>query len=680
MRALLDGLESTPSVHSNIERFIAPPGVFKEDASERLSQLRIAKKDIHDKLQDKLQSMLESDKYKDYWQEQLVTLRNERFVLPLKAEHKQHIPSVIHDRSASEMTIFIEPIEIVPLNNQLRELELEERSERLRIMRNLSEIIGAYGQQLISNLAIMHQLDFLIAVAYFADEFKANSPSVAAANPFVCVGARHPLLIIEKGFANVVPLDMELSPRVKGVIITGPNMGGKTVALKTIGLLTVMASCGIPITAEARTQLPLFDKIFADIGDEQSVEASVSSFASHIIHYKQAVENADERTLVIFDELGSSTDPQEGTPIAWALIEKLLDRKATVIANTHLGGLLGFATTRDDIENGAMEFDQNKMEPTYRFLLGVPGRSWANEISELLGFPAEILHRARELSEGGTALDKIIAQLQHKLADLEDNQRRVREERNDIKNKRLLVEGLIASNQIKEKEMSRLRRVYEEQRDTRIAAAIERELDKIQHEWNAIIAKQPPAPDKRRKGDDFLARIRKRLKHAEKTIALRQGRSKKLEREQRVFIYRLHKWGDVLDPTDEHGFVRVLVGNLPLRIHSSGVDTESEFEKKKQKSREKHSDGGVSYSERKVPQQVDIRGLPPDEAWDKLDHVLDDAIASDTKEILIVHGKGKGVLRRLVRDKLHLDKRIEQLMLPDERMGGDGATIAVMKK
>ena len=681
LRSLLDGLDDTVSVHSNIVKFIEPPGIFKEDASERLTQLRIAKKEIHDKLQNKLQSMLEDDRYKDYWQEPLITIRNERFVLPLKAEHKQHIPSVIHDRSATGATLFIEPIEMIPLNNQLRELELEERAEKLRILRSLSGIVSAYANQLLSNIQILHQLDYLVAIARFAEQIGANSISVSRENPLVIVGARHPLLILEKGLHNVVPLDIELTPQVHGVIITGPNMGGKTVALKTIGLICAMSACGIPVPANSRTQVPLFSKYFADIGDEQSVEASISSFASHIFHYKLAAENADEHSLVLFDELGSATDPQEGTPISWALMEHLLDRKATVIANTHLGGLLGLATTRDDIENAAMEFDQNKMEPTYRLLVGVPGRSWAVEIAKMLGFPDEILEHAIELYKGGTALDEIISELQHKLADVEDNRKRILDERADIAKKREFLEALISSNQIKEKELERLRKSYEEQRDTRILAALERELEKIQSEWNSIISEKPPEPKKRQRGDEFISRLKKRIKESERKFARNRGKPKELRKGDRIFIYRLHKWGDVLDPTDESGYVRVLVGNLPMRIHSSSVDTETEYERKKRNKRKNRRTGGINYEKRKVPPKIDVRGLTPDDAWDKIDHILDDAISSgDAKEILIIHGKGKGTLRRMIRDKLHSDKRISQLKLPDQRDGGDGATIAVVEK
>ncbi|MCD6595187.1 Smr/MutS family protein [bacterium] len=679
LRSLLDGLEDTVSVHSNIIKFIEPPGIFKENASERLTQLRIAKKQIHDKLQDKLQNMLEDDKYKDYWQEPLITLRNERFVIPLKAEHKQHIPSVIHDRSATGATLFVEPIEMIPLNNQLRELELEEKAEKQRILRNLSGIVSAYAEQFLFNLQILHQLDFLVAVAHFADGIGANSPSVSRDNPLVIVGARHPILILEQGRENVIPLDIELNLQIKGIIITGPNMGGKTVALKTIGLICAMSACGIPVPADSRTQIPLFSKFFADIGDEQSVEASISSFASHIFHYKLAAENADEHSLVLFDELGSATDPQEGTPISWALVEHLLDRNATIIANTHLGGLLGLATTRGDIENSAMEFNQNRMEPTYRLLVGVPGRSWALEIAKMLGFPDRILNRAGELYEGGNALDEIISQLQRKLADVEDNRERIIEERTDLANKRELLEALISSNQIKEKELLRLRKSYEEQRDTRIFAALERKLGKIQDEWNSIILEKSPEPKKRRQGDEFISRLKKQIKESERKFARNRGKSKELHSGDRIFVYRLHKWGDVLDPTDESGYVRVLIGNLPMRIHSSGVDTETEYERKKRNKNKNRKSGSVHYEPRKSPPNIDVRGLSADDAWDKIDHILDDAFSSNEKKIFIIHGKGKGTLRRIIRDKLHSDKRISQLMLPDERDGGDGATIAVIK-
>lgn len=678
LRKLIEKIEITPSVHTNIERFITAPGVFKDDASEKLVQLRIAKKEIHDKLHNKLNSMLEDERYCGFWQEPLITLRNERFVLPLKAEHKQHLPSVIHDRSASGATLFIEPIEVVPLNNQMRELELEEREELQRILRNLSGIVSAYQSQLMSNLKILHQLDFLVAVARFADEFNANPPTVDPNANLSLVNARHPILMLESNNREVVPLNLSLKPNVKGVLITGPNMGGKTVALKTLGLLVLMAMCGLPIPADSRTQIPLFKTFFADIGDEQSVEASISSFASHIVHYNVALKSADENSLVLFDELGGATDPQEATPLSWAMLEALLDKGATVIANTHLGGLLGIASTRGDIINAAMEFDQQNISPTYRLLCNLPGRSWAIEIAGMLGFPEEILMRCRELSEGGIELDRIISELQARMREVEDIRRRLIEEQNEMRTKREMLEALISSNLVKEKEIRRLRRAYEEQRDNRIAAALERELEKMRHQWESIISEHPPEPQRRKKAEEYLAQIKAKLRKKEKDIAKRRGLPKKLMPGQRVFLYRLHKWADVLNETDEQGFVRVLAGNYPLRIHSSSVDTEEEYEQRRRKRDRRQREGGVSYQRREVPAKVDVRGMMPEDAWNKVDHIIDDAIASNAEKVLIVHGKGKGILRRHIRDKLHNDSRIAQLRLPDERDGGDGATIAII--
>ncbi len=671
VRALLDNLTDTPAVHSNIQRFIAAPGVFKEDASEKLRQLRLAKKDVRERLQAKLEAMLEDERYRDFWQEPLITLRNERFVLPLKAEHKQHLPGVIHDRSASGATLFVEPLEIVPLNNQLRELELEEKAEKNRILRTLSGLVAAYAQSLLANLEVLHYLDFLVAVARFADEIGANQPSVAKGNPMVIAGARHPILLLERGADAVVPLDVDLPTGVKCIIITGPNMGGKTVALKTIGLLALMAACGLPVPAGAKTQLPLYRKFFADIGDEQSVEASLSSFASHIVHYRLAAEGADEESLVLFDELGSATDPQEGTPLAWALVEYLLERGATVVANTHLGGLVAFAAQRDDVANAAMEFDHERMEPTYRLLLGVPGKSWAVQTAAMLGLPKEILTRAQKLSEGGGKLDKLISNLHARLREVEDIRQRLREQEAELRSKRELLESLIAANRRKEQEISRLRRAYEEQRDARMVAAIQRELERIREEWDGILREGPP-PRKRQRAEEFIARLKRRLRRAEREAARRRGMPKKLAAGQRVFVYRLHRWGDVVEPTDEQGFVKVLVGNMALRLHSSGVDTEAEYERK----RRKKGAGGVSYRMPDVPEKLDVRGMSPEDAWDKVDRALDDAIAAEVEKILIVHGKGRGVLRRYIRDKLHDDPRVSRLGLPSEREGGDGATIA----
>ncbi len=676
LRDLLEGLMETSSVHHNIERFIEAPGVFKEDASERLVQLRMLRKVAHDKLQDKLESLLVDDKYIDYWQENLITLRNERFVLPLKAERKTHMPGVIHDRSATGATLFIEPLEIVPLNNQLRELQLEEHQERNRILRKLSEIVAAYAHQLYTNLKILHHLDFLTAIACFGDSISGNTPTVAEDVPLTLIDARHPILLIERGLKNVVPLDMEMTPRTKCILITGPNMGGKTVALKTVGLISFMAISGLPVPADSKTKIPFFKKFFADIGDEQSVEESISSFTSHLVHYKDAAEKADSSSLVLFDELGGATDPQEGMPLSWALVESLVEQGSILISNTHLGGLIGLSVKSDKVTNAGMEFDEHNMKPTYRMILGVPGKCWAIETARSIDLPEEILKKAEEFSGGGTALDKVLSELQRKIRIAEDQKRTLGEELADIKAKRQILEGLMISNQQKERELDRLRRAYDDQRETRIAAAIEREIEKIRNDWEKIISEQPERQRDKGKVDEFISNLKARLKRAEKARDKRRGMSKELEPGQRVFIYRLRKWGDVSEPTDEQGFVKIVVGNMTLRVHSSSVDTEHEYDKKRAKRRKQT--GGIKYKPRKVPPKFDIRGCTPEEAWVRIDRLLDDAVSSETNEILIIHGKGTGTLRRFIRDKFHLDKRISELKLPTQRMGGDGATIAVI--
>ncbi len=674
LRGILDGLHDTSAVHSNVKKFIDPPGIFREDASEKLMQLRIAKKEVHDRLQTRLQNMIIDEKTAELWQEPLVTIRNDRFVLPLKVEHKSRVPSVIHDRSASGATLFVEPIEIIPVNNQLREIELEEKAEKLRILRNLSGIVGSYAQHLAENLSLLCELDFYVAAAHFADEIRGNFVTVEENCPLELIGARHPSLIFEKGFEKVVPLDFELKPSVRCVVITGPNMGGKTVALKTIGLCCIMASCGLAIPAEKRTILPFYRKFFADIGDEQSVEQSISSFASHIIHYDNAAQFADDTSLVLFDELGSATDPHEGMPISWALLEHIVSNGATVVANTHLGGLLGLAAIHDNCENAAMEFDTSKMQPTYRLITGIPGKSFAIEIAQMLGFSQKILSRAHELIEGGTTLDAVIIQLQARLAENDRLREKLQSHEKDVFAKKQILEGLIEANTKKEKEVERARRSYDDIYDSRLAAALRRELSQIEADWKKILETQSPTPKIQQKADEFLTNLKKRLKSADETLSQKQGLPKKLSCGEKVFVYRLHKWGEVLDETDETGFTRVLVGNLPLRLHSSGVDTQSEFERKRERQNESNS-AKPQFAPRELPQQIDVRGMQREEAWRTIELAFDDACAAGAEKLRIVHGKGTGVLRAFVRQKCSESTRIAKIEVPPENEGGDGATV-----
>lgn len=679
LRNLLDGISDTLPVHSNIMRLLVPPGVLRDDATEKLVQLKNEKKVVHDKLIAKLESMLGSTEFSQYWQEPIITIRNGRFVLPIKIEHKNHIPSVIHDRSESGATVFVEPIEVIPMNNQIRELELEEQAERRRIFRNLSAIVSAYGPQLLDNIKILHYLDFLVACAHFADEFKCNFPHTSPDAPLNLVDAKNPILLIEwKDNERVVPLNIELQRGKKCIIITGPNMGGKTVALKTIGLACMMASCGLPIPADVRSSVPLFTKFFADIGDEQSTEASISSFASHIIHWNESANDADDRSLVLLDELGSATDPDEGTALSFAFVENLLNKGATVIATTHLGGLMGLSNSRNDTINASMEFDIGTMSPTYRMLVDVPGRSWAMEIAERLNLPSEILARAKQLRGSETLnISSLISELQKKLREIDDLRKKIVEETQDIRLKREFLEELISSNTEKQKELARLKKIYEFEKDDKIASAIERELNKIRDEWNQIIAQKPPERETQKSAENFINKIKARLRQAEKISAQKRGVPKNFEKGQRVYIWRLRQWGEVIEATDENGFVKVLVGRMNLRIHSSGVDSEEEYrDRRRKKVAEKK--GGVSYKIPKVPDKLDIRGMQQEDAWDTIDRALDNAIVAEIREILIIHGKGTGTLRRFVRDKLRSDKRVSQLKLPPNNLGGDGATIAVI--
>ena len=667
---MLERLEEIPGLGSKISSYILPPGEIKENATPLLTDLRKRKQDVNSRLQARLDKYISSPEYSKYLQDELITLRNGRFVIPVKIENKSDISGVIHDRSASGQTLFIEPLPAVEMNNGLRELELAEKAEKERILRLLTELTAAHSTALLVNMELLGKLDFLVSCARMALRFRCEVPAVGESDNLTLMHARHPLLILESEREEefeVVPLELDLPGERRALVITGPNMGGKTVALKTVGLLSAMAMSGLPIPADSASHVPHFTGIFADIGDEQSIGDSLSSFAAHVRRWKEAALAAGGDSLVLLDEIGGATDPEEGTPFSQALLEELVGRGAYVLITTHLGGLKALAVSTEGVENGAMEFDEENLEPTYLLRTGAPGRSWAFQIARRLGFPERILERGEELIGEASRIDTLVTDLQKKIKHAERMEDDARDNLRESEERRETLNALIESNREKEHKLEEIRRRYEDDR-----------LDMLEKELSAQRRKLSEELRKIRKmeeaGEEARDLLRGKMKQVEKAKKERRPDAREIKAGERVWLYRLKKHGRVIEGTDENGYILVEVGGMKVRMHSSGA-----MPPKEEAAEKKKDGGGVRYERPEVPIAKDVRGMTFREAWNQVDHWISDARVVGMPRLTLIHGKGTGALREKFRERLSGDRRIEGWKHAEAREGGEGATIIEMK-
>ena len=664
---MLSMIEEMPGLDRRIREYILPPGEINEDATPLLTELRKRKYVVHERLKGKLESYLSNKKYSKFLQEDLITLRNGRFVLPVKIESKNEIAGVIHDRSSSGATLFIEPLPVVEMNNKLRELELAEKAERERILRLLTGIISSNSSALSSNIQILGRLDFFVACGRWSRKFDCIEPIYGQSRNLKLVNAKHPLLLLEserlENF-NVVPLNVDISGDSRALVITGPNMGGKTVVLKTIGILSAIAQCGLPIPADEGTSIPHFSAYFADIGDEQSIDDSLSSFAAHVKHWKETVLAADDRSLVLIDEIGSATDPEEGTPFSRAILEELIARKCYLFVTTHLGGLKALATTMSGVENGAMEFDEEHLEPTYILRTGTPGRSWAFQIARRLGFPEEILAKGENFIEGGgSQVDRLITDLQRKMRDAKDMKRKASEKIESLESDRKALDELIALNNEKEAYVEELRKRYEDDR----LDMLERELAAEKRKLSAEIKGFRKMEEETESARDH---VRKKIEQVKSFQRERMGKPIDAKKGERVWLYRLKKHGNVLRETDKHGFIMVEIDGIKVRVHGSAA-----MPPKDEDDHRRGRDNGVKYTRPHVPVARDVRGMTFEEAFNEVDLWLSDALVVKMPRLTLIHGKGTGALRKKLRERLETDKRVKKWEFAEAGEGGDGATI-----
>jgi len=608
-------------------------------------------------------------------QDTIITQRNDRYVLPIKAEARSMVPGLIHDQSSSGATLFIEPLAVVEIGNDLKARIAEERREIERILAALSALVADEAPLLRSNLEILSQLDLLFAKGKLSRLMRGIVPKLNKNGRIRIIKGRHPLL----DPAQVVPIDLWLGDMFTTLVITGPNTGGKTVTLKTVGLFTLMAQAGLQSPADLGTELAVFENVFADIGDEQSIEQSLSTFSSHMTNIVQILNDIDENSLALFDELGAGTDPTEGAALAQVILRGLLERKIRTLATTHYSELKAFALTTEGVENASAEFDVDSLRPTYRLIVGVPGKSNAFEISKRLGLSDEWIGAAKKLlSSDQIKFEDVIANAEYhrKVAERERelaeearvDMQRLRTEAEELR-KRVDRQKAEASGEAKREARKILERAREE------ADTILSEMRKLRSNLRAS-----DSADSNAQAERMRQRLRDGIgSYAEPSDA--DDADAKFELDElyqgdSVMITHLNTKGTVLELPNIKGEVRVQAGSMRMSVHMSKLRKLGGDSIEKQKS---GATAQVDIMTRVVRRELDLRGLAMDEALPEVDRFLDDAQISSLSEVSIIHGKGTGILRSGIQQHLKKHPQVKEYRLGKFGEGEEGVTIVKLK-
>ncbi len=641
-----------------------------DKASPELYDIRRNMRKASDKVREKLNSMIRSATFQKYLQDPIVTMRNDRYVVPVKQEYRAQVPGLVHDQSSSGATLFIEPMTVVEINNELKQWEVKEKIEIERILQALSAQIAPHVEQLKDNFQLLTELDFAFAKGLLAREMRALQPKMNDKGIIRIKRGRHPLI----DPAKVVPSDLWLGQDFTTLIITGPNTGGKTVTLKTVGLLTLMAQSGLQVPADLGTELSYFENVFADIGDEQSIEQSLSTFSSHMTNIVNIMNNVTSRDLALFDELGAGTDPTEGAALAQSILSTLLEIQARTLATTHYRELKAFALSTVGIENASVEFNVETLRPTYRLSIGVPGKSNAFEISRKLGLSEAIIHKSKALlSNEAVRFEDVIANAEY--------------HRQIAEKERLLAEDAHKETQKLKDQAEKLRREMEDKRETAMKKAREdakRIMENARRESEEVIAElKKMKKDGMVTQDHQVAALRRRME--EGLDSLSEGLAQKnpvtltppkdLNPGDLVDIVHLNQRGTVLQKPDSKGEVQLQAGILKLKAHISQLRLVNEEQPKKKSVVKTHT----SSLTRTVPMEFDVRGLALDEALPEVDRYLDEAVMAGLNEVSIIHGKGTGILRTGIQQHLRKHGHVKSYRLGVYGEGETGVTVVTLK-
>ena len=653
-----------------IERSIDDNGTVKDDASEKLSQLRREIRVIQGRIKDKLDSILRSSQYKSYFQDALYTMRGDRYVIPIKQEYRHQFPGILHDQSASGATVFIEPMALVNMNNDLKGVISAEQVEVEKILLALSLQVAAAADPIEANCDILAQLDFVFSKARLAFEMHAVRPAVNVQGRVDLRQARHPLIVP----ASVVPVDIRIGTEFNTLLITGPNTGGKTVALKTLGLLSLMMQSGLFVPAAADSTLAVFENIFADIGDEQSIEQSLSTFSGHMTNLVRILSQVTPSCLVLIDEIGAGTDPEEGTALAMAILEHLREQGIRTIATTHYGELKAFAYTQEGVENASVEFDIETLRPTYRLLIGVAGSSNAFAISQRLGLPKELVEKARIMAGGEHQKFETVLSVmeEHKRASEKERQEAAALRQESVR-LRQIIEREKQSWEIKKKDaMIKARAEADElMRQTRLEAeAVIRDL-KQHYSTSGASALQESVDSARRKIREKISELNP-LEASETPVVFETDATAKVVKGSVVLVANLGQQGNVLSV--EGDSVVVQLGALKMTVARNQCRV---LKRSEQKSLEPARKARQLSTEKMQPvsREIDIRGMNNEEASYVLEKYLDDAVLAGLDSVSIIHGKGTGALRKGVQTFLAAHPRVKGISIAEVNQGGTGVSV-----
>ena len=671
---LLTTLASRLSTHHRLESDITSAILGEEEiadhASAALADIRRHIRQCNDRVRDKLNSMIHSPSFQKYLQDPIITIRNDRFVVPVKQEFRSNVPGLIHDQSSTGATLFVEPMAVVEINNDLKQWIAKEKAEIERILLAFSAEIAPLAAQLAQDLDLLGRLDFAFAKAALSRAMFGVAPRMNERGFIRIVRGRHPLI----DPAAVVPSDLWMGDPFTTLVITGPNTGGKTVTLKTVGLLTLMAQAGLHVPADMGTELAVFDEVFADIGDEQSIEQSLSTFSSHMTNIVDILQRVTPRSMALFDELGAGTDPTEGAALAQAVLSTLLAKQVRTIATTHYSELKEYALTTPGVENASVEFNVETLRPTYRLSIGIPGKSNAFEISQRLGLPETIIDQARTLlSHDQIRFEDVIAnaeyhrQIAQREREIAEEARlemlRMREEA-DVQRKKL--EDARAAATLKAKEEAR--RILERARG---------EADTIIGELKRMKKEAAATPEHE------VQRLKQRLGQSLSDMhdALAQPVTRvtepprNLKPGDRVRIVHLGTEAGVLSGPDAKGEVQLQAGVMKMKVHISQLELLKE-EKPKERVGVRSM---VDMQHRAVAQEVDLRGMALEEALGEVDKFLDDAVLAALGVVSIIHGKGTGVLRTGIQEHLRRHPHVKSYRLGKYGEGEEGVTVVTLR-
>lgn len=676
LTGLFAGIEPLTPLYDEIRRCILSEDEIADDASSTLHSIRRSMRGMNDKIRAQMNSMINNTTTRSYLQDTVITMRDGRYCLPVKAEAKSLVPGMIHDQSSTGSTLFIEPMAVVNLNNEYKELQLREQEEIEVILAGLSNLTASYATQLLADYELLTELDFIFARAAFAQTYNGVAPLFNDDGRIHIRKGRHPLLDPKK----VVPIDVRLGEDFRLLIVTGPNTGGKTVSLKTVGLLTLMGQSGLHIPASERSELGIFDEVFADIGDEQSIEQSLSTFSSHMVNIIRILEQVNDRSLVLFDELCAGTDPTEGAALAISILSKLHLYGARIMATTHYSELKVYALSTPGVENACCEFDVATLSPTYRLLIGIPGKSNAFAISEKLGLPTDLITDAKgRISKSEGDFEDLIADLEKSRSTIEREQLEINQYKAEIES---LKEKLEQKQERLDSSRDKILREANEQAYNILKEAKD-VADETIRNFNKYGKAGAPVSEMEKERTRLRGKMDKaaqKMSEQKKASVPNHNVPKKLRIGDSVKVISMNLKGTVHSLPNARGDLYVQMGILRSLVNINDLILLEEDAAPGTKKFQKTSAGKIKMSKSaSVSTEINLIGKTTDEAIPLLDKYLDDAYLAHLPSVRIVHGKGTGALRNAVQAHLKRLKYVKSFHLGEFGEGDAGVTIAEFK-